>query len=173
MVSKEVKQIACQYHFEQSFGTEQAAPETWFNFENDRLFIQTESPIKLLKTVQLIIPRERKMVSHLQLPLKDFVHNSIDFVEVVTSFINLQGLYLIASVALEDRPWTQNPRMVKKVKHAIEKNWVRRQEKYCPDDMLPVPQIWLSLVSQAEAQTYGVDGIQWGANVRRDSWARI
>jgi len=173
MVSKEVKQIACQYHFEQSFGTEQAAPETWFNFENDRLFIQTESPIKLLKTVQLIIPRERKMVSHLQLPLKDVVHNSVDFVEVVTSFINLKGLYLIASVASEDRPWTQNPRMVKKVKHAIEKNWVRRQKKYRPDDMLPVPQIWLSLVSQAEAQTYGVDGIQWGANVRRDSWARI
>ncbi|KAE9380738.1 hypothetical protein N431DRAFT_433006 [Stipitochalara longipes BDJ] len=170
LVSKEVKDIACQYHFEESFGTQQAAPETWFNFENDRLFIQSESPNKLVKMAQLLIPHERKMVTYLQLPLKDFVHNPNGFTEVVTSFINLKGLYLIASRAWEDKHWTQNPRIGKKVMRCIEKNWIRRQKKYRPDDMLPVPHVNIELVSQKEAQTYRVDGIQWGANVRYDWW---
>jgi len=167
MISKDVKEIACRYHFENVFGTTQAAPDTWFNFKNDRLFIQTSSPKKLIETALLIIPRERKLVTYLQLPLKDFIFNPNDFAEVVTSFTSLKGLYLIASDDHEDSNWTQNPRLQKKVKHTIEKKWVLRQKKHRPENMLPVPDVWIELVRLWEAKAYGVDGILWHAGAGR------
>jgi hypothetical protein len=172
-VCKQVRDIAGNYHFEKVFGTMQSGPETWFSFENDRLFLQTPSPLQLVKMAQQIIARERKLVSYLMLPLRDFVHNPIGFVEVVTGFHNLKHLHLVASTAGEDRHWTCDPRMIPKVKRALQKDWVRRQTKYRPDDMLNVPGVWIDFVSPVEAKAYGVDGIQWGANVRHDErlWA--
>jgi 2EXR family/Zinc finger C-x8-C-x5-C-x3-H type (and similar) len=165
-VSKQVRDIAGHYHFERAFGTEQAAAETWFNFENDRLFLQTSSPLQLVKMAAQIIPRERKLVSYLALPLRDFVHNPTGFVSVVTSFHSLEHLHLFASAAWEDRHWTCDPRMIRKIKAAIKKDWIRRQTKYRPDDMLEVPGVWIESVNPDVAKVYEVDGIQWGVNAR-------
>jgi 2EXR family len=173
-INREARDIGAVYHFSRSFGTMQSGPETWFNFDNDRIFLQTPSAGQLVKMVSQIISRERKLVKGLCLPLRDFVHNPSGFIEVVTSFINLRELCLVASSGAEDRHWTYDPRLTTKVKRAITAQWVRRQNKYRPDDILPLPKVARQLVSPGVAQVFGVDGILWGANVHHEqtAWAR-
>lgn len=171
-INKEAREIAGHYHFTKSFGTMFSGPETWFNFENDRLFLQTESALRLVETAQLILPRERKLIRYIQLPLRDFIHHPTGFTEIVTGLHNLKSVFLIASDDPEDWHWTRNPRMCRQVRKAIEKDWFRRQEKYHPNDVRKMPDIWIDLVGKDVAKAYGVDGICWGNNVYHDERLR-
>ena len=165
-VCKEARNIGVAHYFRQSFGTMQSGPKTWFNFENDKIFLQTPAPNQLVKMAAQIIPHERRLVKGLMLPLRDFVHNPSGFVEVVTSFTNLREICLVASKDPQDKHWTQDRKLAKKVKAAIEARWTLRQQKYRPENMLPVPLVGRQLLDSSVAKLFGVDGIIWGANVR-------
>jgi hypothetical protein len=167
-VCKEARDIGLGHYYRQSFGTMQSRPNTWFNFENDKIFLQTRSALQLVNTAKQLIRRERQLIKGLMLPLRDFVHNPDSFVEVVTSFINLRQICLVASKHPEDKHWTQDKKLAHKVKKAIEARWTRRQEKYRPEDKLPVPLVGRKLLNPMVAKCCGVDGIVWGANVRHD-----
>ena len=74
-VCKEARDIGLGHYYRQSFGTMQSRPKTWFNFENDKIFLQTRSALQLVNTAKQIIRRERQLIKGLMLPLRDFVHN--------------------------------------------------------------------------------------------------
>jgi hypothetical protein len=167
-VCKEARSIGLGHYYKQSFGTMQSGPKTWFNFENDKIFLQTRSAGQLMNTAGQLIRRERKLIKGIMLPLRDFVYNPEGFVEVVTSFHNLRQICLVASKHPQDKHWTQDRKLASKVKKAIEARWTRRQEKYRPEDKLPVPLVGRKLLDPAVAKALGIDGIVWGAHVRHD-----
>jgi 2EXR family len=165
--NRESRALAALYHYDKCFRTKYAPADTWFNFENDRLFIQTGNASQILKFVLKIVPEERKSVQWLQVPLRDFVHNQDDFTTAIAWFTNLKGLYLMASCDPLDARWAQNPRMARKVEKATEKRWTHSQKLNRPNDKLPLPQVEIEVVSEQDAIAYGVDGIQWGGSVAR------
>jgi hypothetical protein len=158
-VNKEARSIAC-HHYNLTFGTMQAGPETFFNYKQDGLFLQTASPDQILLMTKLFLERERNLIQILQAPLRDFVHNPEGFVDAICRFRGLKYLWLAVADTREDEHWARDPRMAKRVTRAIEPCWMRRAKR--AGQLVPVPKVGINLLDGLKAKYYGIDGITWG-----------
>jgi hypothetical protein len=164
-VNKETRSLATG-HYDLTFATMQSGPETFFNYEQDILFLQTAFASQILPMVKLFHDHERNLIQQLTVPLRDFIHNERGFIDAITRFRDLKCLKLAVADTREDEYWARNPRMAKKVTRAIEALWIRRHRN--APTTVPLPTVEMMLLDGIVAKFYGIDGITWGGSVERE-----
>ncbi|CZR52393.1 uncharacterized protein PAC_02270 [Phialocephala subalpina] len=171
LVNQESRSFAIG-HYELTFGTNYDSAKVLFNYERDRLFINTEGSHQIAPIFKLMLKRDFRRIVRLALPLRDAYTNAEQIGQSVSSCFRLKSFELVAGNSKEDEPYNQDKRILRKVEEALEFYWVFRWGKWGKSP--PVPKVRVAVIDGVDAHFYGIDNLKWfaGQDTETFNWRR-
>lgn len=155
-VSQESREIALKHNYELAFGTRHLAPQTYFDFKRDRLFIHTSHANELYDLVRFLHNKDLERIQNLAIPLRDFLQG--DEHKIATAlcrFKNVKMIHLVCGDGLEDVTYCRagSERLAKEIQRFVYKTWRKHHD---PNSR---PKVRMYTIPAMIAQLFKIDNL--------------
>ncbi len=134
-VNWETRRLALK-QYEQTFGTTQNSPQTWYNYSADCLHIQTRSPEEFPIMVDFFLKSDISRLRNIRVAMRDYILKSDGFVRAVTEFPRLKFMTLIIADVIDDEYYVNRaPKYAERCAKDLSLVWLKKYGK----EKKPVP----------------------------------
>jgi hypothetical protein len=158
-ISQESRSIVLP-RYELTFGTCYGRPLTLFDYHRDTLFLVTQSSHDFCDTVEnMLIARDRRRVTRLMLPLRDYLANWQDVCRALTRFPKLEQVRFAVGDGREEERYSRDQSLADGIRRNLTCLWIWRFKK--TGRVPELPRVGVHVIPATVAHDLKIDGIKW------------
>lgn len=157
-VSRRLRGVGLR-HYKLSFGTVHRSPKSWFNYQNDRLFLCNDGLHDLLASCMALKRHERARIRLLALPLRDWIKgDTVEFAKGVSCFPRLESLHVLVGDGKEDEKYSKaSTKILERIRELVSKVWKVNNGPYDR----PRPNVHIKSIPAPTAKQFKIDELEW------------